>query len=29
MKKGKFDPEKLTRITELEISGEEKTEEER
>lgn len=29
MKKGKFDPEKLTRITELEISGEEKTTEER
>ncbi len=29
MKKGKIDPEKLTRITELEISGDEKTTEER
>lgn len=29
MKKGKFDPEKLTRISELEISGEDKTQEER
>lgn len=29
IKKGKFDPEKLTRISELEISGEDKTQEER